>query len=68
VLCLRVAIIQCHARGEVMTEAVSLKRSGNSAQLSHRDGWSDANPRALHLLSQEAEAWARGGTLKLELR
>ena len=68
VLCLRIAILQCHARGEVMTEAISLKRSGSSAVLSHRTGWSDANPRALHLLSQEAEAWARGGTLKLELR
>jgi hypothetical protein len=29
--------------------------------------WALDNPRTLHLLGEEAEAWARHGSLKLEL-
>ena len=68
VLCLRLAIIWCHARGDVQADALRLKRNGNVAALGVDDGWSNANPRTLHLLGEEAVAWVRGGPLKLELR
>jgi exopolyphosphatase / guanosine-5'-triphosphate,3'-diphosphate pyrophosphatase len=67
-LCLRLAIIKCHARGEVTTDALRLQRSGNEATLVFATEWADSHPRTLFLLSEEAEAWQRGGTLKLLLR
>ena len=68
VLCLRLAIIKCHARGEVRPDSLALKRSGSSARLEFDADWAAANPRTLHLLHEEAEAWSRGGVLKLGLR
>lgn len=68
VLCLRLGVIKCHARGEVSPNAVVLRRSGPAARMEVNAGWAAANPRTLHLLHEEAEAWARGGVLKLSLR
>jgi exopolyphosphatase/guanosine-5'-triphosphate,3'-diphosphate pyrophosphatase len=68
VLCLRLAIIKCHARGEVSTAALQLAHSGEAAQLSFPDTWAASHPRTLHLLREEVEAWMRGGTLRLALR
>jgi exopolyphosphatase/guanosine-5'-triphosphate,3'-diphosphate pyrophosphatase len=68
VLCLRLGVIKCHARGEVRTDAMRLKRSGSTAELSVAAGWSDSHPRTRHLLEEEAAMWARNGPLKLELR
>jgi exopolyphosphatase/guanosine-5'-triphosphate,3'-diphosphate pyrophosphatase len=68
VLCLRLAIIKCHARGEVDAGALDLRRSGNEAQLDFPAEWARTHPRTLHLLREEAEAWSRGGTLTLSLR
>ncbi len=68
VLCLRLAIIKCHARAEVRSEALALQRNGNQAQLSFASDWVAAHPRTLYLLQEEVQAWARGGVLRLALR
>ena len=67
VLCLRLAIIKCHARGEIDPNALTLKRSGTVAQLGFAPGWADSHPRTLYLLNEEATAWERGGPLRLAL-
>jgi exopolyphosphatase/guanosine-5'-triphosphate,3'-diphosphate pyrophosphatase len=66
-LCLRLAVIKCHARGTVDPEAVDLVRQGDSARLVWDPDWATAHPRALHLLREEAEAWSRSGVLGLAL-
>jgi exopolyphosphatase/guanosine-5'-triphosphate,3'-diphosphate pyrophosphatase len=68
VLCLRLAIIGCHARHDpVPPKLVLARRSADVAWL----GWQPArlapDPRMLHLLQEEAESWARSGVLTLEL-
>jgi exopolyphosphatase/guanosine-5'-triphosphate,3'-diphosphate pyrophosphatase len=66
-LCLRLAIIKCHARGEVSSEAWQLQRSGHEATLHCAPGWAETHPRTLFLLREEAEAWQQAGGLKLTL-
>ncbi|WP_280156615.1 Ppx/GppA phosphatase family protein [Piscinibacter sp. XHJ-5] len=68
VMCLRIAIIACHARGQVDPQALALRRSGSVAALSVPGQWADTHPRTLHLLNEEVAAWERGGPLQLELR
>ena len=67
VLCLRLAIIKCHARGDVDPLALSLQRSGTLATLGFTKAWEQANPRKLHQIREEVEAWSRSGVLRLEL-
>ena len=66
-LCLRLAVIKCHARGAVDTRALRLKRDQDRALLTYSPEWAEAHPRTLHLLQEEAEAWARQGELRLIL-
>jgi len=68
VLCLRLATIKCHARGDVSATAMRLKRDGASAELQFESGWAEANPRMKHLLDEEVAMWARSGPLRLTLR
>ena len=68
VLCLRLAVIKCHARGEVDARVLGLRRHGGEAQIAFSDAWAQAHPRTLHLLREEADAWTRGGVLKVALR
>jgi len=68
VLCLRLAIIKCHARGKVRSDALTLARNGTQARLDFGADWAASHPRTLFLLQEEAQAWARGGVLKLSLR
>jgi exopolyphosphatase / guanosine-5'-triphosphate,3'-diphosphate pyrophosphatase len=65
VLCLRLAIIKCHARGEVDAAAMRLTRQGRQALLNFVPGWSESHPRTRHLLTEEAAAWERSGPLQL---
>ena len=65
VLCLRLAVIKCHARGPVDPQALSLRLKGRDARLAYAKAWVGAHPRTLFLLQEEAEAWARGGALRL---
>lgn len=66
-LSLRLAIIKCHARGEVNPNALRLQRKGNIAQLSFSQEWADSHPRTLYLLNEEVTAWERSGVLRLQL-
>lgn len=66
-MCLRLAVIKCHARATVNGSAVQLQRQGRSARLRWGPGWADAHPRAVHLLREEADAWSRSGVLSLSL-
>jgi exopolyphosphatase / guanosine-5'-triphosphate,3'-diphosphate pyrophosphatase len=67
VLCLRLAAIKCHARGPVDTAALTLRARGREAMLSFGPRWAESRPRTAFLLHEEAEAWARGGPLRLVL-
>ncbi len=67
-LCLRLAVIRCHARGVQPSMRYRMsRRNGRVALL----GWDPAmeapNPRTLHLLQEEVQAWERQGPLRLEL-
>ena len=67
-LCLRLAVIECHARDAVDARAVQARRINGGVRLAWRQGWDDAHPRTLHLLRQEAEVWAKSGVLTLDLQ
>jgi exopolyphosphatase/guanosine-5'-triphosphate,3'-diphosphate pyrophosphatase len=66
-LCLRLAVIKCHARGAIDTRALQIKRDNDKALLAFGPAWAESHPRTLHLLREEAEAWSRQGSLKLVL-
>ena len=67
VLCLRLAVILCHARGDIDSDAVGLRRKDSLAVLRFPIDWFDTRPRTLHLLREESNAWAKSGPLQLSL-
>jgi exopolyphosphatase/guanosine-5'-triphosphate,3'-diphosphate pyrophosphatase len=68
ILCMRLAVIECHARGEVDASGLTLRRSGNTAYLRFSPEWAEQHPRTAYLLREEAALWAaRQGTLLLTL-
>lgn len=67
ILCLRLAVIECHARGEADASGLKLRRVGNEAHLNVSPEWAENNPRTAHLLREEADLWARQGVLLLRL-
>lgn len=67
VLCLRLAVIKCHARGPVDAKALALAARGRQARLAFTARWADTRPRTLFLLQEEAAAWAKSGVLALLL-
>jgi exopolyphosphatase / guanosine-5'-triphosphate,3'-diphosphate pyrophosphatase len=67
VLCLRLAVVKCHARGPVDNSALSLHTRGREAMLAYGRRWAELHPRTLFLLEEEAQTWARGGPLRLQL-
>jgi len=66
-LALRLAVIKCHARGLIDNKALRLRHDDRQARLTSRSGWAGGHPRTLHLLREEAEAWARQPALRLAL-
>ena len=67
-LCLRLAVIKCHARGAVDAErAAAEARRRHGAARASAPAWAESHPRTLHLLREEAETWARQGPLRLAL-
>jgi exopolyphosphatase/guanosine-5'-triphosphate,3'-diphosphate pyrophosphatase len=66
-LCLRLAVIECHARNLVERDAVRLQRIDGGVRVEWRAGWDDEHPRTVHLLRQEAELWGKSGVMTLEL-
>jgi exopolyphosphatase/guanosine-5'-triphosphate,3'-diphosphate pyrophosphatase len=68
VLCLRLAVIRCHARdAEHQPELLLSRRGERSALVSWRPARLSVSPRTLHLLREEALAWERSGVLQLDL-
>jgi exopolyphosphatase/guanosine-5'-triphosphate,3'-diphosphate pyrophosphatase len=67
VLCLRLAVIICHARDDASPRALTLRAKGRDASLGWSTEWADTHPRTLFLLREEAAAWARSGPLRLLL-
>ncbi len=65
VLCLRLAVIKCHARGEADPNALALQTRGRDAALTYAAAWAETHPRTLFLLREETAAWARSGPLRL---
>jgi exopolyphosphatase/guanosine-5'-triphosphate,3'-diphosphate pyrophosphatase len=66
-LCLRLAIIKCHARGAIDSHAIALRGQGTLATLSWQPGWHESHPHTLYLLNEEVAAWQRSTALQLEL-
>ncbi|HEX2539776.1 MAG TPA: Ppx/GppA phosphatase family protein [Caldimonas sp.] len=58
-LCLRVAVIVCHARDDVAPHAVTLQQGGDAVTIGVDPDWAAAHPRALHLLREEVAGWAK---------
>ena len=62
--CLRLAVIVCHARGDVDPDGLALRGQAGQPTLAPSLGWAESHPRALHLLREEIEAWGRTGVLR----
>lgn len=58
-LCLRLAVILCHARRDPAVEGLLLQGAGREMRLSLPRGWAAAWPQSAHLLRQEALAWQK---------
>jgi exopolyphosphatase/guanosine-5'-triphosphate,3'-diphosphate pyrophosphatase len=67
VLCLRLAVIACHARQAVSPHELRLRPDGNQARLDWKAGWAAQHERTVFLLQEEALAWQRHGPLRLVL-
>ncbi|MFZ2652555.1 MAG: Ppx/GppA phosphatase family protein [Burkholderiaceae bacterium] len=71
VLCLRLAIIKCHARGDVDATAIRLESEADTRDarvaLRFPPGWATAQPRALYLFNEELQFWKRTNGFRLEL-
>jgi exopolyphosphatase/guanosine-5'-triphosphate,3'-diphosphate pyrophosphatase len=67
VLALRLALIKCHARTDIDDGELQIQRDGRVAHLRFDSAWAASHPRTLHLLREEAQAWARQGSLVLSL-
>jgi len=68
VLCLRLAIIHCHARQPVAEDAVALTLKDRQAVLKVPADWAETHPRTLYLLGEEEAAWEKSGVLRLVVR
>ena len=62
-LCLRLAVIVCHARGDVEPGEIRLAVNGTQTTIALAPGWAESHPRALHLLREEVDAWTKAGLL-----
>ena len=61
-LCLRIAVILCHARRDPDLKGLQLESGGESSRLfvlNHRPGWTGAFPQSAHLLREEVLAWQK---------
>lgn len=66
-LCLRLAVILCHARVDVPVDVLRLTAHGPQAWLGLEPAWATGHPRTLYLLQEEAQAWSRTSHLRLQL-
>lgn len=69
VLCLRLAVIRCHARGTGPgPDLVLTRRNGHGVSVGWQPSGEPPSLRTLHLLREEVLAWGRAGPLRLELQ
>ncbi len=58
-LCLRIAVILCHARRDPDMKGLQLRCAGREFSLSLRPEWARGYPQSAHLLREEALAWQK---------
>lgn len=58
-LCLRLAVILCHARRDPDVKGLQLQAAGRELRLAVRRGWPAAWPQSAHLLREECVAWQK---------
>jgi len=58
-LCLRLAVIFCHARRDPDLKGLRLQPGDHQAVLGMRPDWAKAFPQSAHLLREEAVAWQK---------
>ncbi|MEP6790949.1 MAG: exopolyphosphatase, partial [Ramlibacter sp.] len=58
-LCLRLAVILCHARREPDLKGLQLAAVGHAVTLTLRADWAKAYPQSAHLLREEIVAWQK---------
>jgi exopolyphosphatase/guanosine-5'-triphosphate,3'-diphosphate pyrophosphatase len=58
-LCLRLAVLLCHARQLPPLEGLRLTQGSKGVQLQVDAAWADFHPRSMVLLHEEAAHWAR---------
>jgi exopolyphosphatase / guanosine-5'-triphosphate,3'-diphosphate pyrophosphatase len=68
VLCLRLAVLLCHARSLPVLGALTASRHGRTVALAMESAWADAHPRTLFLLREEQAIWERSEVFRLSLR
>ena len=57
-LCLRLAVILCHARRDPELQGCSWRRRGRAFRLQMPNDWAEAYPQSAHLLREEAAGLA----------
>ena len=67
VLCLRLAVIAQHARGDGRAMGFQLQRDGKGARLVVPAAWAEAHPRTAYLLREEAALWDRAAPIAVAL-
>jgi exopolyphosphatase/guanosine-5'-triphosphate,3'-diphosphate pyrophosphatase len=60
-LCLRLAVLLCHARRLPELQGLRLAQDGSGARLRVDASWAEAHPRSMVLLQEESAHWARAG-------
>jgi len=58
-LCLRLAVILCHARREPQLKGLQLEHTDQGVGLRLPEGWASSFPQSAHLLREEAVAWQK---------
>ncbi len=58
-LCLRLAVLLCHARQRPEHESVKLNYKGGTFKISTNPGWAKRYPQSAWLLGEEVQAWQK---------
>ncbi len=58
-LCLRLAVILCHARRDPDLKGLQLRTTAHTLALVPRPDWAQAYPQSAHLLREEVVAWQK---------
>jgi exopolyphosphatase/guanosine-5'-triphosphate,3'-diphosphate pyrophosphatase len=58
-MCLRLAVILCHARRDPELQGLKLRADGRTVTLSFKPDWARSYPQSAHLLREETLAWQK---------